>query len=295
MKILITGASGFIGTKLLAAIAEQYGDENILILSSKPQVKFNFILYNELFLIKEIDKRKLQSIDLIIHAGAYTPKSKSDSNDVNGCNGNVIFTDSLLKQPFLNLKKIIYLSTLDVYSSTSLISESSPTVPNSLYGLSKLYCEKMIESHCENYALQNQILRIGHVYGPGEDKYSKFLPLAINKMVKGEPIEIWGEGHELRSLIYIDDVIRACINSIELTQDVGVINIVGGKPISIANLVLKLVEFGSKKIDVVHKPLNGNTHDIVFDNTKMKTYLLEEEVNFDDGLKAEIEYVEGNV
>ena len=228
MKILITGVSGFIGSRLLKAVCARYGVKNVLALSSKVQSTCDYVLYNTDYAVATDDIDKLAQIELVIHADAFTPKNRFDANEVKGCNSNIQFINDLLKLPFPALKKIIYLSTLDVYGEAELISETSELGPASLYGLSKLYCEKMLSSYCDGNNLQCQVLRIGHVYGPGEEKYEKFLPNSIKRIIKEEPIELWGDGSELRSFIYINDVIDACLAAIDLSETVGVINVVGG-------------------------------------------------------------------
>lgn len=290
MKILLTGVSGFIGSRLLTKACERFGAKNVLALSSKVTKQCDTIIYRDDFSIESADLSKLADIELIIHAGAFIPKSRFDANNIEKCNGNPLFTKALLDLPFNRLKKIIYLSTVDVYEDAKLISELTVLNPATLYGMSKLYCEKMISSFCENVNIKSQILRIGHVYGPGEEKYKKLLPIAIKNILNNREIELWGDGSDLRSFIYINDLIAAILASIELTDDVGVINVVSEQPISIASLLDKLAEILNTKLKVIHKPYTGVKKDLLFDNSKMKNHLLQVETPFIDGLKEEIAY-----
>lgn len=293
MKVLLTGVSGFIGTRLLTAICEQFAEQNVLALSSKLSSICDTIVYEDDFSVESTDLTKLADVELIIHAGAFIPKSRFDGNNIEKCNSNILFTKKLLDLPFNSLKKIIYLSTVDVYGDEKVISELTPLKPVSLYGMSKLYCEKMVSSFCENIAVKSHILRIGHVYGPGEEKYQKLLPIAIKNILNDREVELWGDGSELRSFIYINDVIKACLASIELNDDVGVINVVSEQSISIANLLEKLADVLNTKLKCVHKPYTGVKKDLLFDNSKMKRYLLKTETPFVDGLKEEVLYFKG--
>lgn len=293
MKVLLTGVSGFIGSRLLTAVCDKFGAQNVFALSSKVTKKCVTILYGDDFSIEPTDLTRLACVDIIIHAGAFTPKSRFDGNNIEKCNGNILFTKQLLDLPFNQLKKIIYLSTLDVYGDDKIISELSPLMPVSLYGMSKLYCEKMVSSFCENIAVTSQVLRVGHVYGPGEEKYQKLLPTAIKNILNDCEVELWGDGSELRSFIYINDVIKACMASIELSDDVGVINIVSEQSISIANLLEQLADVLNTKLKCIHKPYTGVKRDLLFDNSKMKRYLLKIETPFVDGLKEEVVYFKG--
>jgi UDP-glucose 4-epimerase len=293
VKILLTGVSGFIGSRLLTTLCDRFGEKNVLALSSKVTKQCETIVYSNDFSIKPTDLAKLSDVELIIHAGAFTPKSRFDGNNIEKCNGNILFTTALLDLPFSQLKKIIYLSTLDVYGDDKIISELSVLNPVNLYGMSKLYSEKMVSSFCENAKIKSQILRIGHVYGPGEEKYQKLLPIAIKSILNGREIELWGDGSELRSFIYIDDVIEACSASIELKDDVGVINIVSEQPISIASLLVKLAKISNTKLEFIYKPYSGVKKDLLFDNSKMRAHLLKAETPLIDGLKNEFLYFKG--
>ncbi|PKG82236.1 NAD(P)-dependent oxidoreductase [Colwellia sp. 75C3] len=290
MKVLLTGVSGFIGSRLLTALCDCFGADNVIAVSSKTTKQCETIVYDDNYSIDLNHFDKISDVELIIHAGAFTPKSRTDANNIDKCNGNIDFTRKLLSLPFERLKKIFYLSTLDVYGDDEVISESTRLDPSSLYGMSKLYCEKMVSSFCDSANIRSQILRIGHVYGPGEEKYQKLLPIAIKKVLNGQEVELWGDGSELRSFIYIKDVIDACLTSIELSDDVGVINVVSEQSISIANLLAKVAEILNTELKCISKPFIGVKKSLLFDNSKMKRFLLETETPFIDGLTDEIVY-----
>jgi len=290
MKILLTGVSGFIGSKLFVVLADKYGRENIIPYTSKEIP--GGLLYNATdFSVQNLEDVPIDDIEMILHAGAFTPKNGDEANCPVSCNSNVTFTDNLLKLPFSQLKKIIYLSTLDVYEVSDVIVESTPVNPASLYGVSKYYCERMIEEYSKSNNIDYQILRIGHVYGPGEEKYKKMLPLTIRNVVNGHPVEIWGDGHELRSFIYIDDVVQAIVKSFELAVNAGPINIVGGHAISISDLVDRVLEISGEKVEVIRRFSDQPAKDFVFDNSKMKKLLKLSESPLNAGLKKEIDYI----
>jgi nucleoside-diphosphate-sugar epimerase len=290
--IVVTGASGFIGKHLVSSLIEKFNDKNVIALTSKPISKCAYILHenyqyeNDVFI-----KRGFEDIEIIVHAGAYTPKNSTDANNIALCNSNIFNTEKLLNTCFPNLKKIIYLSTLDVYDNDSVITENTLEKPTSLYGQSKLYSEKMIESWCKEKKISAQILRVGHVYGPGEEGYKKIIPITIQKILKGEKISIWGTGEELRSFIYVKDVVEAIVNAISIENNVGVINLVGGNPISINNLVKKIIKLSNIETETEKIETNIKGKNYIFDNTKMLKLLLSKETALDKGLKEEIEYM----
>lgn len=294
MKIVITGTSGFIGSRLLQTARATYG-ESVTAFSSHPSEGNHIVYANRTdFSLAPAELALVEDADVLIHAGAFTPKCGTEANQIKSCNSNIAFTEELLALPWRNLKKIIFLSTVDVYNNFDCpISEATLTVPTTLYGMSKLYCERMMSLHAAERGIAIQVLRIGHVYGPGEEQYVKVIPKAIERIIAGGDVELWGEGEELRSFIYISDVVTAILKAVELQEEPGVINVVGGNVISIRDLLEKLIAIGGRQTKIVQQEFSGTRRDLVFDNTKLKRYLLPEESDFTTGLKMEFRQVEG--
>lgn len=290
--ILVTGTSGFIGSYLLDALIEKYGSNNIIALTSKPTEKCNFILHNNYQFDKEIFvKSGFDAIETIIHAGAFTPKKSSESNNIEGSNSNIYATTKLIESNLPKLKKFIFLSTLDVYSYDNPITELSPVNPVSLYGQSKLYCEKMLSSWSQQNNTAVLTLRIGHVYGPGEEKYQKLIPLVMKQIINNLSIKIYGSGTDVRTFIYITDVINSILKSIELESSNETINIVGNEQISINDLIIKIIEISGKNVIVERIESDSEPRNLIFDNAKLKKLLHNPIVSLAEGLRKEWEYL----
>ena len=291
--ILLTGASGFIGKHLLAELIQEYGKDSILALTSTPVEEAHYLLHNGYNFEADyfIKSGFGTQIDTLIHAGAFTPKSSKQANDVVKCNSNIISADKLLSADLPNLKKIIYLSTLDVYGPDEIISENSLVQPGSLYGESKLYVEKMMTAWANDNINVHQILRVGNVYGPGEQAYKKIIPVTIKKLLQDQPLQIWGTGKEIRSFIYIKDVVYAIMHALKLDLSAGVINLVSSQKITIAALVNKLIALSGKNINPEVVPVDTPGRDLIFDNRKMKDLLFTNEFSLDEGLLQEWNYM----
>ncbi len=288
MKLLITGASGFIGSRLMVAAAEKYGSGNVLALGSRPLQGAESIIYDKTdFRIPAPDVRRLDEIEVIVHAGAFTPTSASQTDDIQGSCSNIRFTEELLAHPFPSLRAIVYLSTLDVYAPAEVTTEETPALPASLYGHSKLFCENLVRVSARQRAALCHILRIGHVYGPGEERYQKFIPNSMRAVIGGTPVELWGTGADLRSYIFVDDVVKAILASAEIPEDIGIVNVVSGTACSIRDLLDRIIEISGERVEIVRRPTSGKPRNHVFDNRKCKTLLLPEETDLHTGLRTE--------
>jgi UDP-glucose 4-epimerase len=291
MKILLTGASGFIGGHILTALVKSCGRESITALTSKEIPDINCITYKS---VQDFDLNKTNFDDIthVIHAGAFTPKDSQQSNSIKSCFNNIEYTKELFSYDFKSLVRFVNLSTLDVYAATfEELSESSPIKPISLYGSSKLYCEEMVKAFSEQRDVNYINLRIGHVYGPGEEKYKKVLPIAIQNILENKPLELWGDGSDLRSFIFIDDVVQSILNSLKSAVSNIDINIVSGVAISIKDLLNKVIKVSNQSVKVNKRESSHQKRDLVFDNSLLLQTILDKETDLMHGLKIEYEYM----
>lgn len=290
--ILITGSTGFIGTHLLESLVNLYGKENVLAFSSKPVSQCEYILHDQYTFDNNIFLQKgYENIDTVIHAGAFIPKSSQDANNVSECNSNITSTAKLLEAELPNLKKFIFISTVDVYSYGNPITEETNVSPASLYGQSKLYCEAMVSAWAVQNDITHQILRIGHVFGEGEEVYKKLIPVTLKNLKAGNSPSLFGEGKEVRSFIYISDVVDAILSSVKLEEYIGVVNIVSEEKVSIKELMDKMIQISNVSVEVKKVQSAGNSRDLIFDGSKMKNNLINPKVGLTEGLRREWNYI----
>ena len=286
--ILVTGGTGFIGCHLLRYL-KTLSQYEVIVLSSKQIQGLKTILHqNYTFDRSVFGKNGINKIDVVIHVGAFTPKTTSEANNISLSNSNIFNTQHLLYSlPPVN--KFIFLSTLDVYKQENVITEQSATEPVSLYGWSKLYCERMIEHWGKEHNVLTQILRIGHIYGCGEEKYQKIIPVTIRRCLTNENPVIFSDGQEKRAFLHVSDCVKAIMKSIDLIENVGVINIVSEESLSVYETVSIIKDAINEKLTIEIKHSTGSARSLVFDASKMKKYLHTPEVLFKNGIKEEIE------
>ncbi|AJQ26087.1 NAD-dependent epimerase/dehydratase family protein [Pelosinus fermentans] len=300
MNILLTGTTGFIGSNLLTVLThkQKESENNIIILSHRETENSPYIYIdhkNYQFVKEDFLEKKIENIDIIIHLGAFTPKNSQQANNVDKCISNIINTQYLCANLPSIPKKMIFISTLDVYmNSNEPITEDTPTIPCTLYGQSKLFCEKMLEQWAIENQVVLQILRVGHIYGKGEGAYHKIIPVSIKEILLDHNPVIISNGSEKRSFLNVVDCCNLIMKAVELKEYKGPINLVSNQSISILELVQMLIDISKKNILPHIKNENIKTKDFIFNNAKMIKYLGMETISIRVGLEEEYEYFKSN-
>ncbi len=294
--ILLTGTGGFIGKHLVKFITNQYPHFELVALTNSKLKDVHCISHdNYVYDVSNFPDTIVNRIEVVVHLGAFIPKSRMESNDIVKCNGNIRSTESLMKLDFPSLKKVIFISSIDVYDNTNkVIDENTATLPSTLYGWSKLYCEKMVQSRCDALNIESAILRLGHVYGPGEEYYQKLMPVTMKTILAGQSPIVFGDGSDLRSFIYVGDVARIITAAIENPIDDNIINIVHHESYTILEIVQKIIAISKKNISIHFKAGSSLKRNLRFDNSRLRKELCPSLTNIDEGLNFEWQHISEN-
>ena len=159
MKILMTGGSGFVG-KHFQEYLKSYKDICINL------IKFNY----QNFEILNDDTLFSEQADALLLLGWHVAKNKDEENDIEKNFLPLIFLKKLLDKFTIPPKKLIFVSSVEVYGRnvTELLTEASVCATGSLYGISKLYGELIVQEWAMHNNVKSQILRLGPIYGPGD-------------------------------------------------------------------------------------------------------------------------------
>ncbi len=295
-KILITGASGFIGRNFLSHLENINSPllkDIVLLTGKKMNSKYCEILHEEYsFTRSAFSEIKIDDLETVFHLGGYIPKSNTDANNVSGNTSNISSTLHLLKNLPAIPKRFIFISTVDVYkASNERISEESQTAPSTLYGWSKLYCEKLVLEWCKENNVIPQILRLGHIYGCGEENFKKLIPEVIRKVIADEVPVLFSDGNEKRSFLNIKDCLNAMLASLKLSTYEGPINIASNVALSIKDVVDAIIKASGKKISPEILNKNIPVLNLEFDTSKMNSLLTIEEYSFEKGIREEYLYM----
>ena len=254
MKIVVTGAAGFIGSHLCERLIH-CGHEVIGIDSFVPyyapelkRQNLQWLKQHPRFVLHELDLRYdavhelLPSADVIIHLAAMPGLTASWTRFEDYMTCNLHATQRLLeavRETQVKLHRFILGSTSSVYGKYASGDETAPAQPTSPYGVTKLAAEHLAHAYRENYGLPLVVLRFFSVYGPRQRPdmgYHKF----IQAVLTASPVTVYGDGKQVRGNTYIHD----CVAAIEAAMQAPLyetFNIGGGEMASVWD-ILQLIE-----------------------------------------------------
>jgi nucleoside-diphosphate-sugar epimerase len=288
MKILITGASGFIGKHLVDNLQQFHEivgvDQNESELNGQKIWSLNLLNKDEI-----INFCKNRKFDVIVHLAAQVPPSFNSPESVVSQKNNLMMTQNLL-EAFRDYKigQFIFASGISVLGEdiNGSIDELMLANPSNAYTRGKYECE-LLSQKFETPEQKVTILRISAPYGPGQSEHvliSKFLKKAINN----EDLTIFGSGNRSQDFIFIDDVSLAIKCAITSKAN-GIYNIASGRSASVndlAQMILKVVpESKSKIVHLDQLDPQENYRPIVNTQKAEKDLNFMAKVGLDEGLR----------
>ena len=312
MKVIVTGAAGFIGSTLSEKLIKQgFYVIGIDSLNSNYPIKLkknnltallnnkNFEFINKNITSIEFGN-KYSDIEAVFHQAATAGvRSSWGTNFKEYTENNILATQHLLESfKSSKLKKFIFASSSSVYGNSDEmpLTISTLTKPVSPYGVTKLAAENLINSYYENYGLPTVSLRYFTVYGPRQRPDMAF-HIFLRSAITNNKIDIYGNGEQIRDFTYIDDVVNANMLSLEFGVSGNIYNIGGGSNISI-NETLRLIEsITNKSLKISYKDTQkGDVRQTQADISESKIQL-KYEPGYDimTGLENEYEWICKNI
>ncbi|WP_187358384.1 NAD-dependent epimerase/dehydratase family protein [Microbacterium testaceum] len=256
MRILITGAAGFIGSHL-ARLLSANGHEVIGVDSFTPYydraIKVRNLQHAQnrnawVFLEKrssELTAGDLAGVDVVVHLAAQPGVRLSWSAFDTYLDENLTETNILASRIIeAGVKRVVFASSSSVYGDGVKYptSESSRTTPRSPYGVTKLAGESLWESYALSSELEVAALRFFTVYGPGQ-RPDMAIQRLVSAALTGREFTLFGNGEQRRDFTYVADVARACAAACAapLAEPVTRLNI-GGSGDTSMNDLIELVE-----------------------------------------------------
>ena len=271
-KALVCGAGGFIGGHLVARLKrEGYWVRGVDIKNHEygncPADEFVLgDLRDPRVVASVVDERMDEIYQLAADMGGagYIFTGEHDACVMHNsalCNLNVC--DEAARK---HVGKIFYSSSACIYPARVQQETENPGLredmaypagPDSEYGWEKLFSERLYMSYHRNYGLEVHIARFHNIFGPlgtwcgGREKAPAAMCRKVAEAADGGEIEIWGDGEQTRSFLYVDECVEA-IRRLVNSDFMGPVNIGSEEMISINNLALMAAEIAGKKITLKH-------------------------------------------
>ena len=311
--ILVAGAGGFIGGHLSKVLALQ--GHSVRCVDIKPISDWYQVHDNCQNLVLDLSNfesclRAVQGIGLVYNLAADMGGMGFIESHKAECMLSVLINTHLLKAAHAsNVTKFFFSSSACVYAqdkqSTTVVralreSDAYPAMPEDGYGWEKLFSERMCRHFREDFGLEIRIARFHNVYGPfgtfdgGREKAPAALcrKVANAIILNEETIEIWGDGEQTRSFMFIDDCIKGSIMLME-SNYTEPINIGSAESVSINELLTKLETISGREFKRkynLHAPqgVRGRNSD----NTVIKSvFNWEPDTSLDKGLESTFKWI----
>jgi nucleoside-diphosphate-sugar epimerase len=272
-KILITGASGFIGRQCLTPLLEKGFEVHALSRKSLPGFKKDVVWHCQNLLDEEKTRRLIKIVQPshCLHLAWYTePGTYSSSPD------NLLWTAASIKllrffqqqggQRFVGAGTCVEYDWRYGYCSEAV----TPIEPATLYGICKSTVQKILASFSESTSLSSAWGRVFFLYGPYENP-TRLAPAVIISLLRGE-LALCSLGDQLRDYMHVSDAANSfvCLLDSEVT---GPVNIASGKPILIKDFIYKIAEQlnGFDKIRLGALPTKNKTAVIAADVARLNS------------------------
>ncbi len=259
MKILVTGGAGFIGSNLVDALVAL--GHQVFVIDDLSTGKQEYVNSRAKFKQLDIRDEALANVvsdfspEIIYHLAAQKNVRTSLADPRLDASINVLGALNLLKAALNSkVKKFIFVSSGGIYGDSKILPtpESAPEQALSPYILNKLTFEKYLSILSED-KLAWTALRLANIYGPRQDPQGEAGVIAIflDQALKGETLNINGDGKQTRDYLYVDDAVQALIKA--LGDISGVYNIGTGIETALLDLIAKIKKISGQDLQIKNR------------------------------------------
>ena len=295
MKFVVTGGAGFIGSHLAKFLVKNNHEvliiDNLIrgTLNNIDEIKDDVEFYKvDISNYNEIDA-VVDSVDGIFHEAALASVPQSFKEPERYQEVNAIGSENIFKLGEKHNAKIVFASTSSVYGDQTKfpVNENAQTNPLNPYGQSKLEAEKF----ASKYAAKGlRVIGLGYfnVFGIGQNpEYAGVIPKFIERISQNKPPIIEGDGNNIRSFTFVDDVVQANILAFQSNVNHEFINIASEDMTSINELAEKMIKMSGLNLKPIYdEPRKGDIKKSNADISKAKELLKwNTKITLEEGLK----------
>ena len=303
-RVLITGAAGFIGSHIGAALRAQGDQVRVLDdLSTGHAANVEAIGGAEFVRGSITDFQTvtaaMQDVDYVFHEAALASVPRSVAAPIPSNEVNVTGTlNVLVAARDAKVKRVIYAASSSAYGDSERLPkvETMPTQPKSPYAVSKLAGEHYMSAFAQVYGMETLSIRYFNVFGPRQDpkgQYAAVIPLFIDALLSGRAATIHGDGEQSRDFTYVDNVVHANLLALRAPRLGGaVVNVALGDRISLNRLYAMIAEICGSEIKPVHGDARpGDVKHSQADISRAQELLgFKAKVSVEEGLRRTVEW-----
>jgi UDP-glucose 4-epimerase len=233
----VTGGAGFIGSNLVDALLAR-GDD-VVVFDDLSFGKRADVDARARFVERDVrDGVDLGGVDIVFHLAAHTDVTTSVERPVDNASIDILGTIRVLEAARQQAIQVVFTSTGGALygECDGPAPEQTPREPPSPYGISKLCAEEYVAGWNRIHGSRHVVLRLANVYGPRQASSLEggVVAVFLDRMAKGEPTAIFGDGRKTRDFVYVADVVDALLAA--AGHDAGVFNIGSGEETSVLAL-----------------------------------------------------------
>ena len=260
-KIVVTGGAGFIGSHIVEALAKEENEVVVIDnLRTGNVAKLNNI--NHKFVngdIRDLDCliSSFQNADTVFHLAAAlsVPESMEKPVEYNDINGNGTLNVIKAAQE-CGVRRIVFSSSAAIYGDNPALPKVETMIPEPLspYAVNKVDGEYYLNLFKTN-TLSAVVLRYFNVFGPRQDPdsaYAAAVPIFIHRAIKGQEINIYGDGQQTRDFVFVKDIVGANLHA--RTAPAGVYNVGNNSTTIIQSLAEKIISLTKSKSKLINVP-----------------------------------------
>ncbi len=265
MRIVIFGGGGFIGSTIADRLLV---DGHELRIFERPRVQpYRMFASHESVEWIEGDLSSMHDVeqaadgmDAVMHLVSTTLPKGSNDDPIYDVQSNVVASLQLLDAMVQKkVTRVIFISSGGtVYGAPQYlpVDEAHPTEPQVSYGITKLTIEKYLSLYRQLHGIRPVIMRVANPYGERQriETAQGAVGVFVHRALRGQPIEIWGDGSVTRDYIHVQDVADAFAQALVYEGDRTCFNISAGVGVSLNELVVMLGEVLGQSLDVRYLP-----------------------------------------
>ncbi|MBC7261312.1 MAG: NAD-dependent epimerase/dehydratase family protein [Chloroflexi bacterium] len=282
-RALVTGGAGFIGSHLVERLLQE--GLQVVVLDNLSVGKRENVPRDAEFVLGDVRdlamvSKALSGVDAVFHLAARVSIRASVAGFYEDAETNLMGTLNALRAcASAGIKKFIYASSMAVYADSAEpvpLPETYPTVPISPYGVAKLASERYTMLVAAQSGFQAVALRYFNTYGPRQTftPYVGVITIFVQRLLRGEPPMIFGDGEQCRDFVYVGDVVEATYRALVSPVDGEVFNVGSGVGTSVNQIAALLCARLGHGIEPQHVPAHpGELRNSVADISKAQRLL----------------------